>query len=702
MRTIGSEFCGLMGEISPPSMSSDLSAVERSDPNTRMDPQALSDIQKWDPNTPTCSSSMGMIPEGDSPEELDPCDDVVLKYINQMLMEEDLGGKTCMFQDSLALQAFEKSFYDALSERHPWSSSEDHGVTKTESVGVSGRVGGDLELSSPKRPGVDISFSENTWQADSLFSNSTSCDSVNGCADSPVSTLPDPNSLTLRHPLKCCGGWIEEDSTGRSRSSSKGSKGRKNHERVECYDSEENRSNKQSAINSTEVELSEMFDTVLLCPDTTDEPAAPCGTDEAAAKVDASCKSLQSGEQLKRRKGRGWRRGRRQGKKEEGRKKEMVDLMSLLIQCAQAVASNDHWTALEGVKKIREHSSPTGDGPQRLAHCFADGLEARLAGRVGQLHASYVALLNKRTPASDILKAYHVYVSSCPFKKCSNMFANRTIVNVAEKATKLHIIDFGILYGFQWPCLIRRISTRPGGPPELRITGIDLTQPGFRPTERVEETGLRLADYCKRFNVSFKYTAIAKKWETIQLEDIGIEEDEFLVVNCLYRFDNLLDDTVLVDNPRDAVLSLIKRINPNIFIHGITNGTYNAPFFLTRFREALFHFSSLFDMIEACMAHEEEARARFEIDLFGRDAINVIACEGTERVVRPETYKQWQVRNVRSGFMQIPLKRDILNQVRTKVKSGYHKDFVVDEDGCWMLQGWKGRIIFALSCWKPA
>lgn len=43
--------------------------------------------------------------------------DGVLKYINQMLMEEeDLENRPCMLQDSLALQAAEKSFYEALTD----------------------------------------------------------------------------------------------------------------------------------------------------------------------------------------------------------------------------------------------------------------------------------------------------------------------------------------------------------------------------------------------------------------------------------------------------------------------------------------------------------------------------------------------------------------------------------------------------------
>jgi len=91
-----------------------------------------------------------------------------------------------------------------------------------------------------------------------------------------------------------------------------------------------------------------------------------------------------------------------------------------------------------------------------------------------------------------------------------------------------------------------------------------------------------------------------------------------------------------------------------------------------------------------------------EKEIFGREALNVIACEGWERMERPETYKQWQVRNLRAGFAQLPMDRDIVKKAVDKVRSSYHKDFVIDEDSRWLLQGWKGRIIYALSCWKPA
>ncbi|KVI12175.1 Transcription factor GRAS [Cynara cardunculus var. scolymus] len=286
-------------------------------------------------------------------------------------------------------------------------------------------------------------------------------------------------------------------------------------------------------------------------------------------------------------------------------------------------------------------------------------------------------------------------------RKISNFASNRTIREKSENATRIHIVDFGILYGFQWPTLIQRISDRKNGPPRLRITGIDFPQPGFRPAQRIEETGRRLEEYARHFNVPFEYISIAKRWENVKVEDLMLDEGEFLVVNCMYRSKNLLDETVVVDSARNIVLNLIKKINPDIFIHGILNGSYNAPFFLTRFREALFHFSALFDMLETNVPRERAERMLLEREIFGREALNVIACEGWERSERPETYKQWHARNLRVGLVPVPLSRFIIKVAGKKVNL-YHKDFLIDEDNHWLLQGWKGRIIYAISCWRPA
>jgi hypothetical protein len=312
----------------------------------------------------------------------------------------------------------------------------------------------------------------------------------------------------------------------------------------------------------------------------------------------------------------------------------------------------------------------------------------------------YQSLMAKRTSAVDILQAYQLYMAAICFKKVAFVFTIHTIYNATLGKKKIHIVEYGINYGFQWPCYLRWIADREGGPPEVRITGIDLPQPGFRPTQRIEETGRRLSKYAQQFGVPFKYQVIAaSKMESIRAEDLNLDPEEVLIVNCLYQFKNLMDESVVIESPRDIVLNNIRKMRPHTFIHAIVNGTFSAPFFATRFREALFFYSALFDALDVTTPRDSNQRMLIEENLFGRAALNVIACEGTDRVERPETYKQWQVRNQRAGLKQQPLNPDVVQVVRNKVKDLYHKDFVIDVDHHWLLQGWKGRILYAISTW---
>ncbi|GJX70658.1 epidermal growth factor receptor substrate 15-like protein 1, partial [Tanacetum coccineum] len=53
-------------------------------------------------------------------------------------------------------------------------------------------------------------------------------------------------------------------------------------------------------------------------------------------------------------------------------------------------------------------------------------------------------------------------------------------------------------------------------------------------------------------------------------------------VNSVKRLRNILDEMVIESSPRDTVLQLIRQINPGMFVLGILNGAYNAPFLLNR------------------------------------------------------------------------------------------------------------------------
>ncbi|WCJ19636.1 GRAS family transcription factor [Euphorbia peplus] len=668
----------------------------------------------------TNNSALSVARDGDFHEDCD-FSDVVLKYINEMLMEEDIEEKTCMFQESsAALQAAEKSLYELIGEKYPPSLNDDSVARLGENQKRVNESSVTCTSSSSSSGDVNECRSSRYTASQSSYSSGNSSGVVfDGIVDSPMSTLSeifsDSESImqfkkgfeeaskfiphgSLFNDLESNGLFLKDlrdeskDEAGTGNIVEKHeivyaldeSRGRKNPHSGD-FNAEGGRSNKQSMVYVESNVSSQDFDTVLL----------NCATSESAlreALQNEKSKKMQQNGQTKSSGGRG------RGKKQGAKKNNVVDLRTLLTLCAQAVAADDRRSANDLLKQIRQNASPTGDGMQRMAHIFADGLEARMAGSGTQI---YKAFMSKATSAAEILKAYHLFLAACPFRKLSNFFSNKTIMNVAETAKTLHIVDFGILYGFQWPCLIQRLSSRPGGPPKLRITGIDFPHPGFRPAERVEETGRRLSNYAKTFKVPFEFNAIAQKWDTIRIEDLKVDKNEVLVVNCLYRFRNLLDETVVVDSPRNIVLNLIRKMNPAVFITGIVNGAYSAPFFITRFREALFHYSTLFDMLETNVPREIPERWLIEREIFGKEAMNVIACEGAERIERPETYKQWQVRNTRAGFRQLPLNKEILDIAKGKVKELYHKDFVIDEDSQWLLQGWKGRIVYALASWKP-
>ncbi|KAL6624393.1 hypothetical protein ACP70R_031714 [Stipagrostis hirtigluma subsp. patula] len=639
-----------------------------------------------------------------------------LHYISQILLE-DVDERASLHQGETALQAAEKSFYDILGQVNTPSLNWPPLHTST---------------SEADNHGECSNYYQNRIRSTGFSNNGSYSGRMLQPLPAPWSSYSSGRSLFLPHQPLTSNGWVsrfgfpafqfsrgvkeadrclssidklvidlDRDRLSICKLTTNAKVGEKskyavfevtdhwNNPYIQDLDTLEGRSSKRCAITYCEIIRNETYDRILLC-------YGPSNFDETRSLQKIMANEASKNSLKGQNKGLAQRRLQLQGKKQV--KKEVVDLRALLIQCAQAVAADDRLVASQLIKKIKQYSSADGDSTQRLAFYLVDGLEARLAGIGSQL---YHNLMAKRAKTEDVLNAYNIYLAACPFDRASYTFANETILDASNGQQRVHIIDFGICFGFQWPSLIQRFAEREGGPPKLRITGIAVPRPGLRPLEMIEETGKRLADYANLFSVPFQYQGIASKWETIQIEDLNIEEGEVVMINCMFRMKNLGDETVAMNSARDKVLKTMRRINPKVFVLGIVNGSYSSPFFMTRFKEVLFHYSSLFDMLDANVPRDKEARKMLEKEFFGRDALNIIACEGAERTERPETYKQWRVRCLKAGFEQIPVDPSVLNVIVNMKKGVYHVDFVADEDGGWLLQGWKGRVIFAVSKWRP-
>ncbi|KAJ1294624.1 hypothetical protein BS78_01G159600 [Paspalum vaginatum] len=604
--------------------------------------------------------------------------DITFEYINKLLMQEDSDEKVQLHHGEHAIRAVEEPFYRLLGQNNlpcpqPLPLCRcDHLDNLDNAISKSCIICSVATDSSNSHSNNDLQNFEAPWSLSDIVKETKHF--TRGTRNVELGLNVDGLSIAEKRGRDNQSLQVNVTNTSKHASSEA-----ENFHLLE-------RTSKQLAVSFNVPTRDEMFDRVLLFSEREPPDEATVFRKMVTNQLAINSHNNQ-GSPLARRKSR--------GKKQK--KKEVVDLRTLLIHCAQVVSANNHTLASDLLNIIRQHSSINGDETQRLASCLVDCLEVRLAGTGSQLYHKLIAKV--RNPMK-IIKVFGLGLVVNPFMRAACYFSNKTIFDASKGKSKVHIIDFGICFGFQWPSLFELLAKRENGPPMVRITGIELPRSGFRPNQANKNTGQLLGEYASMFNVPFEYEAISSKWETIHVEDFKIEEDVVLIVNCINRMKNLGDETVSINSARNRVLNTIRMMKPKVFVHGVVNGSYSTPFFLTRFKEVMYHYSALFDMLDRTVPRDNESRMFVERNIYLCVLLNVIACEGSERIERPENYKKWKSRNLNVGLEQLPLNQDILKETRDLVEK-YHKDYVVNEDDQWLLMGWKGRILEAISTWKP-
>ncbi|XP_078149321.1 scarecrow-like protein 9 [Carex rostrata] len=597
--------------------------------------------------------------------------DPTLDYISRYLLEEDKDEKINGYQDE-TLRDMEKPFYDILGEKYP-PPQENQLVSKQSKVNpdfatyvLKDQLGPTFSESLKEHPHIEnlsaIEFQRGLEEGLKFLPNHNRLSinlQVSNSFLNPTKKR-DSNSLVIRSGEEQGSDLLNKY------------KGKKNTNDADLY-LLEGRNCKITMVSIGETIRDKVFDEVLLYQ------GENCPREKISSLREIKKLEANSYREYQNRHGH-------------------VNLKKHLISCADAISKNDNKIASELIKQIRKEASPIGDGIQRLACILVDGLDARLAGTG---NAAYRQYFTRQVRTDDYLKAYYNCLRASPVMRVSYHFANESILSATGNASKVHVVDFGITFGFQWPSLIQSLAKRNGGPPKLRITGIDLPQPGFHPAERINETGRRLEDYARSFGVPFAYQGIASQWESICIDDLGINDDEVLVINSIYSLSRLRDEPLSnKNNPRNKFLNLIQETKPKVFVQGILNLSF-SPFFITRFRHALLQFSRFFDMFDMLFPRDNNQRQLMEEEMFGPPIINLIACEGSDLVVTLESYKQWHIITLQTGFEQLPVDPRVVKECREIVRNDYSEAFFIEEDCNWLLVGWKGNILYAISLWKP-
>ncbi|KAF8043021.1 hypothetical protein BT93_A1382 [Corymbia citriodora subsp. variegata] len=375
---------------------------------------------------------------------------------------------------------------------------------------------------------------------------------------------------------------------------------------------------------------------------------------------------------------------------------EQRDLKQVLIASAKAVSENDPWTASWLMDELREMVSVSGEPIQRLGAYMLEGLVARLASSGSSI---YKALQCKEPESSELLSYMHILYEVCPYFKFGYMSANGAIAEAMKDEKRVHIVDFQIGQGSQWITLIQAFAARPGGPPHIRITGFDDSTSAYARGGGLDIVGKRLSKLAQSYKVPFEFNAASIPGSDLQLHHLDVRPREALAVNFAFMLHHMPDESVSTQNHRDRLLRLVKSLSPKVVTLVEQESNTNTAAFFPRFIEAMDYYAAMFESIDVTLPREHKERINVEQHCLARDVVNIIACEGAERVERHELLGKWRLRFAMAGFTPYPLSSLVNATIKTLLENYSYKYRLEERDGALYL-GWMNRDLVASCAWK--
>ncbi|XP_038874839.1 DELLA protein GAI-like [Benincasa hispida] len=379
---------------------------------------------------------------------------------------------------------------------------------------------------------------------------------------------------------------------------------------------------------------------------------------------------------------------------EEESQETGIQLVHALMACAEAVQQENMKLADALVKHITFLAASQAGAMRKVATYFAQAL----ARRIYRFYSPQDGLYSSY---SDPLQMH--FYETCPYLKFAHFTANQAILEAFATAARVHVIDFSLNQGMQWPALMQALALRPGGPPAFRLTGIGPPQPD-NTADSLQQVGWKLAQMAEAIGVEFDFNHIVCS-NLADLDPAALEirpaAVESVAVNSVFDLHRLLARPGAIEK----VLGSIKKTKPKIVTIVEQEANHNGPVFLDRFTEALHYYSNLFDSLEGSSTGFEPASEDVFLSevYLGKQIYNVVACEGTNRVERHESLTQWRTRMESAGFDPVHLGSNAFKQASMLLAlfaggEGYR---VEENNGCLML-GWHTRPLIATSAWQLA
>lgn len=412
-------------------------------------------------------------------------------------------------------------------------------------------------------------------------------------------------------------------------------------------------------------------------------------------------------------------------------------LIHLLLACANHVAAGSVENANVGLDYITHLASPHGDTMQRIAAYFTEALADRMLKGWPGLHKALNS--TKISFVAEELLVQKLFFELCPFLKLSYVITNQAILEAMEGEKVVHIVDLHCFEPAQWISLIQALSTRPEGPPHLRITGV------HQEKAVLDQVAHRLNEEAEKLDIPFQFNPVVSRLESLDVGSLRVKTGEAVAISSVLQLHSLLafdDDKSpsLSKSPNGVLLQRVFHLNPRTLsdflekdatpspdsalsppavkskmasflneLWGLSpklmvvteqESNHNRVNLMDRIMEALNFYAALFDCLESTAPSASMERQKIESMLYGREIKNIIACEGVERRERHEKLEKWIPRLESAGFGKVCLSYHVMLQARRLLQSYNYDGYKVkDENGCFVIC-WQDQPLFAVSAWR--
>ncbi|CAD6214321.1 unnamed protein product [Miscanthus lutarioriparius] len=371
-------------------------------------------------------------------------------------------------------------------------------------------------------------------------------------------------------------------------------------------------------------------------------------------------------------------------------------ILQSLLSCSRTAATDPGLAAVELVK-VRAAASDDGDPAERVAFYFADALARRLACGGGVQPSPAV---DARFASDELTLCYKTLNDACPYSKFAHLTANQAILEATVTATKIHIVDFGIVQGIQWAALLQALATRPGEKPSrVRISGVPSPYLGPKPATSLAATSARLRDFAKLLGVDFEFVPLLRPVHELDRSDFSVEPDETVAVNFMLQL-HLLGDS---DEPVRRVLRLVKSLDPSVVTLGEYEVSLNRTGFVDRFANALLYYKPVFESLDVAMPRDSPERVRVERCMFGeRIRRAIVPEEGEERTDRMAASREWQTLMEWCGFEPVKLSNYAMSQADLLLWNydSKYKYSLVELPPAFLSLAWEKRPLLTVSAWR--